>query len=165
MATLVASVLSLSLVTSVALAGVGTGDRAPDLVAAKDDRGRKVKLKQYRDKVLVLTFGASWCQPCKKELPAWEKLAVRYADKGVVFMAVNIDKEQDKGKAFIKTAKLKTMRAVFEPDGGTVESYDPPSMPTTYVIDRRGVVRFVHAGYRGGDEAKLAKELDALLGK
>lgn len=149
-------------VSTTASAGVEPGDRAAEFVNAKDGRGKRVKLRSYRKKVVVLTFGASWCKPCKKELPAWEALARKYKGK-VAFVAFNIDKDLDKGKTFIKEAGLRTMRAVFEPESATVESYDPPTMPTTYVIDQRGIVRFRHAGYRAGDEKKLSKELDKLL--
>ena len=146
-----------------AAADVNVGDRAPELVQAKDGRGKRVKLKGYQGKLVVLTFGASWCKPCKKELPAWDKLARKY--KGVVFLAVNIDKDPAKGKGFIKEAKLGAMQAAYEPDGATVESYEPPTMPTTYVIDSRGVVRYRHEGYRAGDEKELGTRLDALLAK
>lgn len=148
-----------------ALAGVEVGDRAPELVQAKDGRGKRVKLKAYQGKVVVLTFGASWCKPCKKELPAWDKLARQYKGKKVVFLAVNIDKELGKGQAFMKEARLGAMQAAYEPDGATVESYEPPTMPTTYVIDGRGIVRFRHEGYRAGDEKALAAKLDQLLAK
>lgn len=150
---------------AVSLADVDVGDRAAELVAAKDGKGTKVRLKSYRDKIVVVTFGASWCKPCKKELPAWETLARQYKDKGVVFLAINIDKDAAKGKAFMKKAKLKAMRAVYEPSGATIESYDPPTMPTTYVLDKRGLVRYRHAGYRSGDDKKLAKHLDKLLAR
>lgn len=146
-----------------AAADVNVGDRAPELVQAKDGRGKRVKLKGYQGKLVVLTFGASWCKPCKKELPAWDKLARKY--KGVVFLAVNIDKDPAKGKDFIKEAKLGAMQAAYEPDGATVESYEPPTMPTTYVIDGRGVIRYRHEGYRAGDEKELGTRLDALLAK
>ena len=160
-----AFLLSTLAIPATASAGIDQGDRAAELVAAKDGKGKRVKLKSYRKKVVVLTFGASWCKPCSKELPAWEKLAKQYKDRGVVFVAVNIDKDTKKGKAFVKKAKLKTMRVAYEPSGATVESYDPPTMPTTYVIDGRGLVRHVHAGYRSGDDKKMAKMLDKLLAK
>jgi thiol-disulfide isomerase/thioredoxin len=148
-----------------AVADVNVGDRAPELVQAKDGRGKRVKLKAYRGKLVVLTFGASWCKPCKKELPAWDKLARKYKGQNVTFLAVNIDKELAKGRAFMKEARLGAMQAAYEPDSATVESYEPPTMPTTYVIDGRGIVRFRHAGYRAGDEKALAAKLDALLAK
>ncbi|MCG8423201.1 MAG: TlpA family protein disulfide reductase [Proteobacteria bacterium] len=149
-----------------AVAGVGEGDRAAEFnAAARDSRGRRVRLKSYRNKVVVMTFGASWCKPCKKELPAWEKLAKKYRNKGVVFLAVNIDKDLDKGKRFVEQAGLRVMRAVYDPGAATAETYDPPTMPSTYVIGRRGIVRYLHPGYRPGDEKKLAKLLDELLAK
>lgn len=162
-----AAVFAMSLLApSLASATVRAGDRAPEFVSVKDARGKRMKLKKYRKKkIVVLTFGASWCKPCKKELPAWEKLAKKYKSKGVVFVAVNIDQSTDKGKAFVKEAGVKTMRAGYEASGTTVESYDPPSMPSTFVIDKRGIVRWVHAGYRKGDVKKLAKKLDELLAK
>jgi thiol-disulfide isomerase/thioredoxin len=148
-----------------AAAEVNVGDRAPELVQAKDGRGKRVRLKAYQGKLVVLTFGASWCKPCKKELPAWDKLARQYKGRDVVFLAVNIDKELAKGKVFVTEAKLGAMQAAYEPDGATVESYEPPTMPTTYVIDGRGIVRFRHEGYRAGDEKALAAKLDGLLAK
>jgi peroxiredoxin len=148
-----------------AFAKVGVGDRVRDFVAAKDGQGKRVKLKKYRKKIVVLTFGASWCKPCKSELPAWDKVAVKYKAKGVVVIAMNIDKDLAKGKAFMAKAKLKAMRAVYEPEGASVESFEPPTMPTTYIIDGNGIVRHVHTGYRSGDEKGLAKQLDKLLAK
>src|SRR5690606_8592394 len=97
-----------------AAADVNVGDRAPDLVHAKDGRGKRVKLKSYKGKLVVLTFGASWCKPCKKELPAWDKLARRYKGRNVVFVAVNIDKDAGKGREFIAQARLGAMQAVYE---------------------------------------------------
>lgn len=153
------------LLPATAAAAVGAGDRAAEFIAAKDGRGRRVKLKQYRNKIVVITFGASWCQPCKKELPAWESLARKYKSRGVVFVAMNIDTDLVKGKQFIKEAGLKAMHAVYEPGGDTVKSYDPPTMPTTYVVDQRGIVRYLHTGYRKGDAKELAAQLDKLLAK
>jgi thiol-disulfide isomerase/thioredoxin len=164
---LIASAALAALLTlgsaGLAAADVNVGDRAPELVQAKDGRGKRVKLRAYQGKLVVLTFGASWCKPCKKELPAWDKLARKYKD--VVFLAVNIDKELAKGKEFVQEAKLGAMQPIFEPDGATAESYEPPTMPTTYIIDARGVVRYRHEGYRAGDEKELSARLDALLAK
>ena len=161
-----AAVFALSLLgPSLASAKVRQGDRAAEFVGVKDARGKRIKLKQFRKKIVVVTFGASWCKPCKKELPAWEKLAKQYKSKGVVFLAVNIDQDIAKGKAFMQKAKLKAMRAGYEPAGTSVESWDPPSMPSTFVIDQHGIIRWVHAGYRSGDDKKLAKQLDKLLAK
>jgi thiol-disulfide isomerase/thioredoxin len=163
---LAAALLSISfLAPAIASAGIGVGDRAAEFIAARDAKGRRITLKQHRNKIVIITFGASWCQPCKKELPAWEALARKYSSKDVVFLAVNIDTELSKGKQFMSDAGLRTMRAVYEPRGATVKTYDPPTMPTTYVIDRRGIVRYLHTGYRKGDAKKLAAHIDGLLAR
>ncbi len=159
---------SLALVGLLALghgsaeAKVRKGDRAAEFVSVKDGAGKRASLKKYKDQVVVLTFGASWCKPCGKELPAYEKLAKSYDSKKVVFLAVNIDTKTSKGKAFMKKAGLSTVVGLYDPKASTVESYDPPTMPSTFVI-KKGIVRHVHAGYRKGDVAKLKKVIDKTL--
>ncbi len=143
-------------------AKVRKGDRAASFVSVKNAKGKKVSLKSYKDRVVVLTFGASWCKPCGKELPAYEKLAKTYDVKKVIFIAVNIDSKTAKGKAFMKKSGVSTMLALYDPKSSTVESYDPPSMPSTFVI-KKGIVKHVHAGFRKGDVAKLKKVIDRNL--
>lgn len=158
------ALLALALVAAPASAGVRKGDRAPDFVQVTDARGKRVSLDEYKDRVVVLTFGASWCPPCKKELPALEKLARRYAkkDKKVVFIAVNIDTKKAKGRRFVKELGLKRVHTVFDPKKSTVESYDPPKMPSVFII-KRGIVKHVHAGYSSGDAKKLDKRIEREL--
>jgi thiol-disulfide isomerase/thioredoxin len=143
-------------------AKVRKGDRASSFVSVKDGAGKTFKLKKYKDRVVVLTFGASWCKPCKKELPAFEKLAKKYDIKKVIFVAVNIDSKLSKGKAFAQKAGLKKVVALFDPKSSTVESYEPPTMPSTFII-KKGIVKHVHAGYRSGDIPKLEKLINKEL--
>jgi thiol-disulfide isomerase/thioredoxin len=145
-----------------AVAKVRRGDRAAAFVKVVDEKGRRVSLKSYRDKVVVLTFGASWCAPCKRELPALEKLAGKYDAKKVAFLAVNIDSKASKGKKFMAQAGLRRVRALYDSAKSTVDSYDPPKMPSIFII-RRGIVKYVHMGYRKGDEADIAKAIDKEL--
>jgi cytochrome c biogenesis protein CcmG, thiol:disulfide interchange protein DsbE len=149
-----------------ARADLKVGDRAAELVKVVGRDGKKLSLKQWQGRVVVLTFGASWCAPCKKELPAYEKLAAGYAARGakVSFLAINIDSERAKGEAFVDQAGLKHVAAGFDPAKSSVDSYDPPKMPTTFVL-RGGVVRHVHAGYAAGDEKKLAVVIDRELAR
>ncbi len=140
-----------------ARAEVKEGDRAADLSGAKDAHGHKVSLKSHRGKWMVVTFGASWCKPCGKELPAYERLARHMKD--VVFLAVNIDSDVSKGKAFVKRSGLKAMHAAFDPSGAAAQKYEPPTMPLTYVIDPKGIVRKRNAGFHEGDDKALAAYL------
>jgi thiol-disulfide isomerase/thioredoxin len=162
-----AALATLALVTSsVAYAGQAkVGSRASEFdSAAKDAKGKKFKLKAYRGKWVAVTFGGSWCKPCKKELPNWDKVAKEYAGR-LTFIAVNIDDEIANGKKFMAGLKVKHMKVVYSPQEttDTASYYDPDTFPTTFIIDPKGVIRAVHEGYRDGDVAKLKKTLDKLL--
>jgi thiol-disulfide isomerase/thioredoxin len=149
---------------SIASAEVKEGDRAPELAGASGADGKAFKLADLRGGWVVMTFGGSWCKPCKKELPAWEKLASKWAGK-VTFLAINLDHDTGKGKKFMDGLKLKTMVRVYAPEdkAAAADIYTPPVQPTTYVIDPKGIVRKLHASYNKGDEAKLDKLLGELV--
>jgi peroxiredoxin len=152
-------------VAGVARADVKEGDHFVELDIAKTAAGKKFRLKDQAGKWVLYTFGAKWCQPCHKELPAWDKLAPKYAGK-VLFVAVNINNKPDEGKSFVASLKLKNLLVVFLPDeqSAAMKSYDPDHMPSTFVIDPKGIVRLVQYGYDKGDEQKLAEKLDTLIG-
>ena len=126
--------------------------------------GKRVALAPLRGKVVVLDFWASWCGPCKEELPALEKLKAAYEARGVAFVTVNLDQDRGNAADLVKRLRL-TLPVGLDPGGKVADAYQLPAMPTSFVIDRAGVVRHVHAGYRGSsDAAQLAREIDGLLG-
>lgn len=156
-----------SLAIIVCLAGaaraeVKVGDKAVEL-DAKTAKGKAFRLKDMAGKWVVYTFGASWCQPCHKELPAYDKIAPKLAGKAL-FIAVNIDDKAEDGKTFLDSLKLRHVFPVFMPsaDSDAIKAYDPDRMPSTFVIDPKGIVRVVHYGYDKGDEDKLAAQLAEL---
>ncbi len=152
------------LVAAPAMAEVKEGDHYVELDIAKTAAGKKFRLKDMAGHWVLYTFGAKWCQPCHKEIPAWDKLAPKYKGK-VIFVAVNINNDVEEGKKFVDSLKLKNMLAVFLPDdkSAAMKSYDPDHMPSTFVIDPKGIVRIVQYGYDAGDESKLADKLDKLV--
>lgn len=141
---------------------VRRGGRAIELRNAVNGSGKRVTLESHKAPILVLTFGASWCAPCKKELPELEKLAKGYAPSDVAFVAVNIDSTIATGKTFMKRAGLRRVQAVYDPKGTNVQSYDPPTMPSVFIM-KEGIVKHLHAGFRSGDERKLKKAIDREL--
>ena len=157
--------LAFLLTAGPAMAEVKEGDHFVELDIAKTAQGKKFRLKDMQGHWVLYTFGAKWCQPCHKELPAWDKLAPKYAGK-VLFVAVNINNDVEEGKKFVASLKLKNMLPVFLPDdkSAAMKSYDPDHMPSTFVIDPKGIVRVVQYGYDKGDESKLAEKLDKLIG-
>jgi thiol-disulfide isomerase/thioredoxin len=115
---------------------------------------------------VLFSFNASWCEPCHKELPAWDKIAPKLAGK-VLFVAVNINNTADEGAKFIESLRLHHVFPVFMPDEDSpaMKAYDPDKMPSTFVIDPSGTVRVVEYGYHKGDEDKLLAELSELTKK
>jgi thiol-disulfide isomerase/thioredoxin len=122
-------------------------------------------MSALRGKVVLLDFWASWCGPCKEELPQLERLKASYADKGVAIVTVNID--NDKANAMKMAHQLRiTLPVALDPEKTVASKYSPPTMPSSYLIDKTGVVRYVHEGFYGAkDVERFKKELDALLAR
>lgn len=158
-----AIIASLLLLTTPALAEIKKGDHFVEL-DAKTGSGKNFHLKDMAGKWVLFTFGASWCQPCHKELPAWDKVAPKFAGK-VLFVSVNINNNAADGKQFMDSLKLKHVFPVFMPDDSSpaMKAYDPDKMPSTFVVDPKGVIQLVQYGYDAGDETKLAAKLDELI--
>jgi thiol-disulfide isomerase/thioredoxin len=142
------------------------GDRLAELDVATDAGGKPVKLKAFKGKWVVLTVGASWCVPCAKELPTWDRLAGELKGK-VVFVAVDIDDEVDVGKKFHDKLKLKNMVRTYMPEqkSGVAGRYGGDAMPTTFVADGDGVVRLVRPRFEPGDADGEYKKFKDALGR
>ena len=154
---------ALLLLSTPAFAELKKGDKFVEL-DAKSAAGKAFHLKDMAGKWVLFTFGASWCAPCHKELPAWDKVAPKFKGK-VLFVSVNINNKQEEGAAFFDGLKLKHIFPVFLPDEASpaMKAYDPDKMPSTFVIDPKGTLQIVQYGYDKGDEDKLAASLDALV--
>ncbi len=157
-------VLGLVLASPVFADELKVGDRLAELDTAVDSSGKAFKLKRIKG-WRVISFGASWCKPCAKELPAWDKIAPKWKGK-VAFIAVNLDSEIDAGKAFHKKLKLKNMLlAHLSPDSAIAAKYGSDKMPTTVLADPHGVIRYIHGGFEKGDVDGEVKKMNATLTK
>lgn len=143
------------------------GDRLAELDTAVDAGGHAFRVKATKG-WKMLTFGASWCKPCAKELPAWDGIAPDYKGK-VDFVAVDLDTDKDTGKTFHKKLKLHNMKLVYlSPDSAVAAKYGSDHMPTTVLADPDGVIRYVRGGFEKSDvdgEVKKMKEQIAKLVK
>jgi cytochrome c biogenesis protein CcmG/thiol:disulfide interchange protein DsbE len=141
------------------------GSPAPDFhVSAVAGSPATLSLGQLRGQVVLLDFWGTFCGPCKKSFPKLEALNRKYAADGLRVIGVSEDEEDDKDKipGFAEAYGAKFLLAW---DKGNViaKRYDPETMPTSFVIDREGVVRFVHVGFHDGEEIDLDKEIHELL--
>lgn len=140
---------------------VVVGQPLPEIELASLE-GRGLKLSSFRGKVVLLDVWASWCEPCKEELPWLDDVAARLRGRGVEVLAVSVDQEVANVRTFLRRKSGGWNLKVFhDPAGQIAERLQPPRMPTSYVLDRGGVVRMVNEGYHPKDaqrlEAKLAE--------
>ena len=158
--------LALASMAAPSLAALPVGSKAPDFTTEGALAGKPFKLKSYKGKWVLVTVGAEWCKPCAKELPAWDKIAPEYKDK-ITFIAINIDDNSDDGKKFFKKLKIANLLQVFLPadKSAVVAKYGSDNMPTTFVADPQGVVRYVRAGFEKGDVSGEQKKMRAQLTK
>ncbi len=121
------------------------GSRAIDFTLPTFDGG-KVTLSDLRGKVVLLDFWASWCVPCREEMPYLDLLMKTYAKSDFLVLAVNIDNESGNALKFLQEHKI-GLKPVWDVEKKVVAAYDIATMPTAFLIDRRGRIRFVHSGF------------------
>ena len=143
---------------------VNVGSRLPELKGALDGKGKPFNVKSVKGPWTFITIGAEWCGPCKKELPAWDKIAPEFKGK-IVFVAVNINHDIEDGKRFNAKLKLANMTLVYmnEDKAGALAQ----TMPSTFVADDKGIVRYAHCGFEkqdvAGEIGKMKAELTKLV--
>jgi len=155
------AVLALVTTSVVPARALSRGSRAPE-IGLRDTSGRPVRLSQLRGKVVLVDFWASWCGPCGEEMPFLERLHDRYADQGLVIIAVNIDNEEANMRRFLRRTPV-SFRVVHDGRHRVADRYNPPRMPSSFLIDQRGVVRYVHEGFRASDAPAIERQVKRLL--
>jgi peroxiredoxin len=142
--------------------GVGEYTVAPDFTLP-DLNGTKVTLSDYRGKVVLLNFWATWCPPCRLEMPTMEEAYRKYKDQGFAVVAVSVDTGPTSAiQDFLHEFGL-TFQILLDPQMETLKSFDSFSLPTTIVIDRQGFIRARELGYRDWtDEQSTALITDLL---
>lgn len=153
----------ITALTTTAGATVRTGE-APPPIGLPDTNGSPVDLEALRGKVVLVDFWASWCGPCRDEMPVLEALHQKYADDGLVIVGINIDRSAKKMRNFLKGTPV-SFRVVPDHKLEVAARYEPPAMPSSYFIDKKGTLRHVHTGFSKNDASELESRLKALLGE
>ena len=155
--------LFVLLTTDVAFA-LEVGDRAPAFAAPALRGGGTVELSKYRGKVVYLDFWASWCAPSLTAIPEIEAMRSEFPATEFQIIAVNLDQKTKKALRFLSKNPIGYPSAS-DPKGLLPDQFGVDTMPTSYLIDREGVIRYVHRGFQRGDGAKLRNEIRVLLEK
>jgi cytochrome c biogenesis protein CcmG/thiol:disulfide interchange protein DsbE len=136
------------------------GKPAPSFTLKTVDGRASLSLADLRGQVVIIDFWATWCAPCRHSLPQLSTFEA--GQHGVKVVAINIDDERENAIDFLKQNRVK-MTSLYDESKHVVGSYDVPAMPSALVIDKDGVVRFVHGGYTENDIATMMKEARSLL--
>ncbi|HYF37129.1 MAG TPA: TlpA disulfide reductase family protein [Prosthecobacter sp.] len=147
--------------TSVMAAEPAVGSALPNLGSLLPGAA----LPKTAGKVVLVDFWASWCAPCKASFPAMTRLQAKYASRGLVIIGIGVDEEAEKFQSFAARNKV-NFTLVHDAKQKAAAFFNPPTMPTSYLVDRNGKIRYIHQGFRGAKtEAEYVKEIESLLGK
>ncbi len=146
--------------TSLASSGL-EGQVAPDF-ALKSSTGENLRLSEYRGNVVMINFWATWCGPCRQEMPLLDELYTRYERVGFSLLGVNIDDDSRRAMQMIEDLGV-NFPVLFDARKEVSELYEVEAMPVTVLVDREGNVRYVHHGYKPGYEDKYLDQVRSLL--
>lgn len=130
----------------------------------EDMDGKKFSLKNYRGKVVLVNFWATWCPPCRREMPSMERLYEKLEGKNFVVLALN--QMEDVDQVFTYTGELQvspTFPILFDKDSNVSRAYSVLGLPTTYLIDKKGNIRFRAIGGRDFDHPEVKKLILQLI--
>ena len=154
--------LTLSVIAATSLASSGlTGQAAPDF-ALKSSSGENLRLSEYRGDVVMVNFWATWCGPCRQEMPLLDELYSRYERVGFSLLGVNIDDDSRKAMSMVSELGV-SFPVLFDTRKEVSKLYEVDAMPVTVLIDREGTIRYVHHGYKPGYEDKYLDQIRSLL--
>jgi peroxiredoxin len=146
--------------TSLASSGL-EGQMAPDF-ALKSSSGQNLRLSEYRGDVVMINFWATWCGPCRQEMPELEAIYQKYQSLGFTILGINVDKDRAMAGKVLNSTPL-SFPILFDSDNAVTELYQVDAMPTTVIVDRNGKVRFIHRGYKPGYEDEYVKQIKTLI--
>ena len=135
--------------------------QAPDF-SLHSMSGPNMRLQDQRGRVVMVNFWATWCAPCRQEMPQLNRLYQKYRSAGFVLLGVNVDDDPSKA-AEVATKLGVTFPVLLDPEKNVSKLYDLSTMPSTVIIDRDGKVRYLHRGYLAGYEDNYDKQIRELL--
>ena len=124
--------------------------------------GQPVSLSQYKGNVVLVNFWATWCGPCQQEMPLLDQMYKKYKPAGFTLLGVNVDKEAPAVKELL-ARKPVSFPVLLDPENSVSRAYHVADMPSSVIIDRKGIVRYVQRGYRPGDENEYQDRIRQLM--
>lgn len=156
--------LLILLLSSILLPGItarAVSGIAPDFVLQSRD-GETVSLAGLRGQVVMINFWATWCGPCREEMPHLEALHQRYSALGFTLLGVNVEEDSENAEAWLEEMPV-SFPILFDPENRVSVLYNVLAMPSTVLVDRQGNLRFLHHGYQPGYENEYQTQIRALI--
>jgi len=151
-----------ALITALPLfAGVDTSSPAPDFTLQAQS-GKPVELAQLKGQVVMLNFWASWCGPCRQEMPLLDSIYKKYGKAGFTMLGVNVEPDSKAANDWLKQTPV-TFPILYDTDSKVSKLYGVSGMPSTVIVDRKGTVRMIHRGYKPGDEEQYLSSIRTLM--
>ncbi len=158
--TLLGAILVIFTVSTLAASSL-EGQAAPDFVL-RSATGENLRLSEYRGDVVLINFWATWCGPCRQEMPLLDDLYGRYQRVGFNLLGINIDEDSRRAMQMVQELGV-NFPVLFDENKEVSKLYEVEAMPVTILVDREGIVRHVHHGYKPGYEEKYLTEIRSLL--
>jgi peroxiredoxin len=137
------------------------GSPAPAFELSSPASGASAGLSQYQGRVVLVDFWATWCEPCRESFPRYQALTERYGNK-IAVIGVSEDDDHIGIDSFGQETGV-SFPLVWDDEKSVAQEYQIKGMPTLFIIDKNGLVRFVHSGFYKGDEARITAAVDSLL--
>jgi peroxiredoxin len=156
----IAAIVTALTLSLPALAGTPTGPAPAFTLASRG--GQDVSLAQYKGQVVMLNFWASWCGPCRQEMPLLESIYKKYNKMGFTMLGVNVEPDSNAANDWLKATPV-SFPILYDRDSKVSKLYDVAGMPSTVIIDRTGKLRVLHRGYKPGDENEYLDSIRTLI--
>ena len=136
-------------------------DIAPDF-SLPDDKGAVVSLQDFDGQVVLINFWASWCGPCREEMPLLNELHKRYEPLGFTMLGVNVEEDSAAAQRFLQGTAV-SFPILFDRENSVSKLYDVIAMPSSVLVGRDGTVRYIHHGYEPGNENDYQDQIRQLI--
>jgi peroxiredoxin len=134
---------------------------APDFTL-KSEGGSNLRLSEFRGEVVMINFWASWCAPCRQEMPLLDELYTQYQPLGFTILGVNVEEDSTKARQLLKNAPV-NFPVLFDNSSDVSKLYNVVAMPSTVLVDRDGNIRYLHQGYKPGYEESYQQQVRELI--
>jgi peroxiredoxin len=154
--------LAAIVITTTALAAGGDAGGPAPAFSLTSLEGQPGGLSQYKGQVVMVNFWATWCGPCQQEMPLLDQMYKKYKPAGFTLIGVNVDKEAPAVKELLGRKPV-SFPVLLDPANQVSKAYHVDEMPSSVIIDRKGEIRYIHRGYKPGDENEYQDRIRQLI--